>query len=62
MRLTAVTIRTPDGALSSALTTNSAIDSYSSNLWEMLCPLYAAARFPLSLNALYEGFSQSIFW
>jgi hypothetical protein len=32
---------------------HSAIGSYSSNLWEMLCPLYAAARFPLSLNALY---------
>jgi hypothetical protein len=33
--------------------THSAIGSYSSNLWEILCPLCAAAKFSLSLNTLY---------
>jgi hypothetical protein len=44
-------MRPPDGAHLLALMTHSAIGSYSSNLWEMLCPLYTVARFPRSLNA-----------
>jgi hypothetical protein len=46
-------IRPPAGGRLSASMTHSAIGSYSSSLWEMLCPLYAVARFPLSLNAWY---------
>jgi hypothetical protein len=45
-------IRPHDSASLSGLMTHSAIGSYSSNLWDMLCLLYAADRFPLKLNAL----------
>jgi hypothetical protein len=45
-------IRLPDGARLSPLMTDSAVGSYSSNLREMLCPLHAAGKFPLTLNAL----------
>jgi hypothetical protein len=31
-----------------------AIDSYNSNMREILCLFWAAARFPLSLNTLYK--------
>jgi hypothetical protein len=55
MRLTAVTRSDPDGGRLSALMTHSVIGSYSSSLREMLCSLYAAARFPLSLNTLYHS-------
>jgi hypothetical protein len=43
----------PDNACLLVLMTQFAILSYSSNLWETFCPLYAPARFPLPLNALY---------
>jgi hypothetical protein len=47
-------IRSPDEErISPLMTSHSAIGSYNCNLWEMLCPLYAAGMFPLSLNALY---------
>jgi hypothetical protein len=45
-------IRPPDVGRLWAVMTHCAIGSYNSNLWERLCPLYAVARFPTTLNAV----------
>jgi hypothetical protein len=49
-------IRPPDSVQLSVLMTHSAVGNYSSSLCEMLFPLCAAARFPLSLNTILFKF------